>query len=271
MRSRVAAEQAPERLVARAAEQVPDRDLDDPVAPVVEVDRLDDPVDGVGVRHVDADEQALEELAVRHAVAARIALDARRRSGRRRSSRPGASAARDPRRRGTAARAGSGSRRVSIAAMRITRRSRTGCERVAPLDERGAAAAGSRPSTHTPIAFRVAARFASRTAVSSSAPGSTQTATSTSRSPVASSSPSATASSTPCADPELRRAPRHRLVALVERGAPCSSSASAARRARTRPASARRTRERACGPERGGRASRSRLRRSGSRGARGRR
>ena len=57
-------------------EEVPDGDLDDPVAAVVQVDGLDDAVDGVGVGRVDPDEQALEQLAIGNRVAARVALDA---------------------------------------------------------------------------------------------------------------------------------------------------------------------------------------------------
>ena len=60
----------------RAADEIPDGDLDDPVAAVVEVDGLEDLVDGLGARAVDADEQPLEQLAVRNAVAARVPLDA---------------------------------------------------------------------------------------------------------------------------------------------------------------------------------------------------
>ena len=58
------AEQPPHGLAPSAPEKIPHRDLDDPVAPVVEVDRLDDPVHGVGVRYVEADEQPLEERAI---------------------------------------------------------------------------------------------------------------------------------------------------------------------------------------------------------------
>ncbi len=70
------AEKPPDRLVASAAEQIPDRDLDDPVAAVVEVDRLEDRVNGLGVGRVASDEQALEQRAIGHRVAARVALDA---------------------------------------------------------------------------------------------------------------------------------------------------------------------------------------------------
>ena len=72
----LAAEQLPQRLVPCAPDEIPDGDLDDPVAPVMEVDGLDDPVDGVGVGYVDSDEQALEQLAIRNRIAARVALDA---------------------------------------------------------------------------------------------------------------------------------------------------------------------------------------------------
>ena len=71
----VPAEQPPHRLVPSAPEEIPRCDLDDPVAPVVEVDRLDDAVHGVGVRHVAADEQPVEERTIGHVVAARVALD----------------------------------------------------------------------------------------------------------------------------------------------------------------------------------------------------
>ncbi len=156
---------------------------------------------------VDPDAQLLEQLAVGQAVAARVALDAVARADD------------DDRRilvRAWLGVPGGRERRIqriavpprldrcdahSVAAVeRVT-------ERIAPLDQRGRAA-GSRPSTQTPSAFRVAARLAWRTAVSSSATGSTQTATSTSRSPLASMRPSATASSTPwpmpsCAAPHV--------------------------------------------------------------------
>ena len=45
----LAAEEPPDRLVPRAPEEIPDGHLDDPVAPVVEVDRLDDLVHGLRV------------------------------------------------------------------------------------------------------------------------------------------------------------------------------------------------------------------------------
>ncbi len=92
--------------------------------------------------------------------------------------------------------------------MRITRRRRTGS-----AGSRGARRArpphpGRVPRCTRRAPFCVAARLASRTAVSSPAVGSIQTATRTSRSPLASISPSATASSTPwpipsCAAPQV--------------------------------------------------------------------
>ncbi len=72
----LAAEEAPDRFVPRAPDEIPDRHLGDPVAPVVEVDRLDDPVDCLRVGDVEAEQQPLEQLAVRQRVAARVALDA---------------------------------------------------------------------------------------------------------------------------------------------------------------------------------------------------
>ena len=72
----LAPEEPPHRLVRRARDEIPDGNLDDPVAPVVQVDGLDDPVDGARVRRVDADEKPLEELAVGERVPARVALAA---------------------------------------------------------------------------------------------------------------------------------------------------------------------------------------------------
>ena len=71
----LASEHLPDGLVLRTAKQVPDRNLDDPVTTVVKVDGLDDPVNGLRV-DLDPDEQALEQLAIGHAVAARVPLDA---------------------------------------------------------------------------------------------------------------------------------------------------------------------------------------------------
>ena len=69
-----ATEHAPDRLVASTGDEVPDRDLERPVAPVVEVDRLDDAVHRRGVSRVDPDQQLLEERPVREPVPARVAL-----------------------------------------------------------------------------------------------------------------------------------------------------------------------------------------------------
>ena len=71
-----ATEELPERLTPRASDEVPDGDLERPVPPVVEVHRLADPVDDVGLERVDAHEQTLEQLAVGQRVPARVALDA---------------------------------------------------------------------------------------------------------------------------------------------------------------------------------------------------
>ena len=70
----LASQQAPQRGLVRAPTEVPDRDLQYPVAAVVEVDGLEDPVD-VRALGVGADEQALEQRLVGKAVAARVALD----------------------------------------------------------------------------------------------------------------------------------------------------------------------------------------------------
>jgi hypothetical protein len=69
-------EEPPERLAAGAADKVPDGELDDPVAAVMEVDRLDDAMNDLGVLDLPPDEEALEELAVGDAVAARVPLAA---------------------------------------------------------------------------------------------------------------------------------------------------------------------------------------------------
>ena len=69
-------EELPERLISRASDEVPDGDLDRPVPPVVEVHRLADPVDDVGLERVDAHEQALQELAIGQPVPARVSLHA---------------------------------------------------------------------------------------------------------------------------------------------------------------------------------------------------
>ena len=71
----VASEESPQRLIVRASDEIPDRDLDDPVAAVVEVDALDDPVHRVGLLGIASDEQTLEQVAVGHPVAARVTLD----------------------------------------------------------------------------------------------------------------------------------------------------------------------------------------------------
>ena len=71
----LASKEAPQRVLVRAPTEVPDRDLQDPVAAVMEVDGLEDPVD-VRVLGVGADEQALQQRLIRKGVAARVALDA---------------------------------------------------------------------------------------------------------------------------------------------------------------------------------------------------
>ncbi len=72
--SAAASEQPPQGLVLRAADEIPDRDLERPVSTVVEVDRLADPVDDVGARRIDSDEKAFQELAVREGIPARVAF-----------------------------------------------------------------------------------------------------------------------------------------------------------------------------------------------------
>src|SRR4029453_10451242 len=67
-------EQAPQRLAPCTGEEVPERDFDDPVASVVQVDRLEQLVDGVRSGRVDAEQQALDELAVGYCVSTRVAL-----------------------------------------------------------------------------------------------------------------------------------------------------------------------------------------------------
>ena len=69
------AEELPERDSLRPSGEIPDGDLEDPVAAVVEVDALDDPVDDVVARRVDAEEEAREEPVIREPVSARVALD----------------------------------------------------------------------------------------------------------------------------------------------------------------------------------------------------
>jgi hypothetical protein len=49
-------EQLPERAILGAREQIPDRDLDGPVAAVVEVDRLDHAVYGPRIRSIRSEE-----------------------------------------------------------------------------------------------------------------------------------------------------------------------------------------------------------------------
>ena len=71
-----AAEHLPEGLIARSPYEIPNGDLERPAASVMEVDGLEDPVDDVGARRIESDEQPLEELAVGQAVAARVAFDA---------------------------------------------------------------------------------------------------------------------------------------------------------------------------------------------------
>ena len=72
----ISPEQLPQRLARGPRDEIPHRHLEDPVATVVQVDGLDDPVDRRRVGRVDTDEKALEELAVGQRVPARIALDA---------------------------------------------------------------------------------------------------------------------------------------------------------------------------------------------------
>ena len=66
-----AAEELPDGLLERPADDVPDRDLDRPRPPAVEVDRLADLAHGLRSERVDADEQALELRPVGQAVSAR--------------------------------------------------------------------------------------------------------------------------------------------------------------------------------------------------------
>ena len=69
-----AAEQTPQRLAQRAADEVPGRDLGGPRPPAVEVDRLADLADQLRAARVEPDEQALEQRGVGQVVAARVAL-----------------------------------------------------------------------------------------------------------------------------------------------------------------------------------------------------
>src|SRR5205814_8142246 len=66
-----AAEEPPERRAGGLADEVPDRDLDRPRSAAVQVDRLADLAHDLGAERVEADEQALEQLPVGQAVAAR--------------------------------------------------------------------------------------------------------------------------------------------------------------------------------------------------------
>ena len=68
---RPAAEEPPERRAGGLADEVPDRDLDRPGSAAVQVDRLADLAHDLGAERVEADEQALEQLPVGQAVAAR--------------------------------------------------------------------------------------------------------------------------------------------------------------------------------------------------------
>ena len=142
-------------------------------------------------------------------VAARVALDPVVGAARSRRSPPGTCAARDPRLRRTAGRAGSGSDASRSPRCASTRRRRTGCAARRAARRARAAAAGSRPSTHTPIAFRVggAVRLAHGRLVVGRA-GRPRPRRGRAGRPVASSRPSATASSTPwpipsCAAPHV--------------------------------------------------------------------
>jgi hypothetical protein len=65
------AEELGDRRADQLAERIPDRDLDGPRPRSVEVDRLADLADDVGLADVDADEQALEERPVGQPVTAR--------------------------------------------------------------------------------------------------------------------------------------------------------------------------------------------------------
>jgi hypothetical protein len=69
-------EEPPERLILRAADEIPDGHFERPVASMMEVDGLEDPVHGVGLAWVASDEKTLEQCAIREAVAARVPLDA---------------------------------------------------------------------------------------------------------------------------------------------------------------------------------------------------
>ena len=165
----------------------------------VEVDRLDRSRATTSVANGSRPtSKRSRSVAIGQVVAARVALHARRRSATTTTRRVLVRA-----RHGIP---GGAERRVERIAVpprldrrdpHSARRRRTGSAASRGARRARAAAAGSRPSTHTPSAFRIAARLASRTAVSSSAAGSIQTATRTTRSPLASISPSATASSTP--------------------------------------------------------------------------
>ena len=218
---------------------------------------------------VEAEQQPLEQLAVRQRVAARVALDAVVGADDHDRRVLVTSAARGPRRRGTAARAGS-----DTAASRSTRSSLAGVERiperVAALDERGRRRRVASLDAHADrLARRRAVRFAERP--SRRRPPRRPRPR---RARGGRRSPRAARRRRRRARPGRSRAARRPTSwsgAAPRARSPCSSSASAATPARTRPASGRRTRAPACGPGWDGRAWRWPRRRSGSPGARGRR
>ena len=204
---RAPAQQPPQRLAERAPDQIPDRHLDGPRAPAVEVDRLADararPRSGAGRRPTSSrSSSSASGRCVAARVARRAVVGAHDHERRLAAGR----AARDPTRRGTADRA----RRVapdSIAAIRTA--SVPGVVRVRAPVSRRSASAQDRPRDRRRQRVgdrgRAWPRGSARlTAVSSCAAGSTQTPRADDdlvRLARRRARPSATASSTPCAIP----------------------------------------------------------------------
>ena len=166
-----AAEQLPHGNVERAAGEIPHRGFCDPRSRPGQSTLAQSPRT-TSVARIHADEQPLEELAVRQRIAARITLDAvvGTHDGDVASCSVRGS---DPTRRVMAARTGRHSAESERRDLHYSP-PRRAAERLAFVDA-PLTASSLRPSTQVPMALRIAKRAASRSALSSWAAASTQT------------------------------------------------------------------------------------------------